>query len=203
MNEPVRPLQIVREVSAQTHNEPPPVERDVSDALRELIGRFDAFIRRTASRHGLSGSEIDDVVQDLRVRLWRSFGTAELIRRARATYIYRAAVSASLDIVRRRRTTKSSATSLDAVRPEALADSRRSVDERLEGHDLSRAVHESLALLQESRRAVVRMYLAGYHRLEIAEILGWSEARTRNLLYRGLEDLRRILASRGITRDSA
>lgn len=51
------------------------VDRDVSAALGDLIGRFDAFIRRTASRHGLSGSDIDDVVQDLRLRLWRSFGT--------------------------------------------------------------------------------------------------------------------------------
>jgi RNA polymerase sigma-70 factor (ECF subfamily) len=180
----------------------PAVDRDVSAALGDLIGRFDAFIRRTASRHGLSGSDIDDVVQDLRLRLWRSFGTSELIRRAKPTYMYRAAVSASLDIIRRRRAGKSSGGPLDSVHPAALAEPRRGADERLEAQELSRAVHDSLALLHESRRAVVRMYLAGYQRLEIAELLGWTEAKTRNLLYRGLEDLRQILSSRGITRDS-
>ena len=41
--------------------------------------------------------------------------------------------------------------------------------------------------------------LAGYHRNEIAQLLGWSEAKTRNLLYRGLEDLRKELTARGIT----
>jgi len=59
-------------------------------------------------------------------------------------------------------------------------------------------VHRALALLAEPRRAVVRMHLAGYERSEIAELLGWSEPKTRNLLYRGLADLRRILASWGI-----
>jgi RNA polymerase sigma-70 factor (ECF subfamily) len=42
------------------------------------------------------------------------------------------------------------------------------------------------------------MHLAGYERHEIAELLGWSEAKTRNLLYRGLADLREVLDSWGI-----
>jgi RNA polymerase sigma-70 factor (ECF subfamily) len=42
------------------------------------------------------------------------------------------------------------------------------------------------------------MHLAGYPRQEIADLLGWSEAKTRNLLYRGLDDLRSRLTARGI-----
>ena len=173
----------------------------VSRALRELLERFDAFIRRTASRHGLSGHDVDDVVQDLRVRIWKSFGTAELIRRANPTYMYRVAVSASLDIIRSRRAAKSSAASLDEVHPASLRDERASADSQLAAGELSRAVHDALGMLVESRRAVVRMYRSGYDRFEIADLLGWSEGKTRNLLYRGLDDLRQILASRGITRE--
>ena len=33
---------------------------------------------------------------------------------------------------------------------------------------------------------------------EIADLLGWSEAKTRNLLYRGLGDLRARLTEQGI-----
>lgn len=174
-------------------------EREVSHALRDLIQRFDGFIRRTAARHGLSGSDLDEVVQDLQVRIWKSFGTSEAIRRANANYMQRAAVSASLDIIRRRRALKHQATSLDDVAPHALTDRARPVDERVAGDETARAVHEALGGLQESRRAVVRMYLAGYDRFEIAELLGWTEGKTRNLIYRGLEDLRQILAARGIT----
>ena len=41
------------------------------------------------------------------------------------------------------------------------------------------------------------MHLAGYSREEIAQLMGWSEAKTRNLLYRGLAELREQLGQRG------
>jgi RNA polymerase sigma-70 factor (ECF subfamily) len=68
--------------------------------------------------------------------------------------------------------------------------------------DAGRDVEQSEALeriakavdsLPEARRAVVRMHLAGYDRSEIAGLLNWSEGKTRNLLYRGLADLREQL----------
>lgn len=207
MTSPLRPLRVVREDASpgpgpDGGRDTPQPDREVSRALHDLIERFDAFVRRTASRHGIAGAELDEVVQDLRVRIWKSFGTAELIRRANPTYMYRAAVSASLDIIRRRRSIKASAARLDDVHPSALADGRGGVDERIATRELAQAVHDALELLAESRRGVVRMYLAGYDRYEIADLLGWTEGKTRNLLYRGLEDLRRILASRGITRET-
>lgn len=199
-----RPLRVVRDApsigsAAGDGGAEASPDVDVSRALHELIERFDGFVRRTASRNGMVGAEIDDVVQDLRVRLWKSFGTAELIRRAKPSYMYRAVVSAALDVNRRRRALKSSAARLDDVHPEALADARSRADGTLAANELSRAVHDALDMLAESRRAVVRMYLAGYDRFEIADLLGWTEGKTRNLLYRGLEDLRGILVSRGIT----
>ncbi len=52
--------------------------------------------------------------------------------------------------------------------------------------------------MSRPRRSVVRMYLTGYDREEIADLLGWTEPKTRNLLYRGLADLREILTEMGI-----
>ena len=170
---------------------------DASRALEHVVSRFDAFIRRSARRHGLSGADVDEVVQELRLRMWRSLGTAELIRRAKASYIYRTAISASIDIIRRRRTRRFEAASDDSV-AEIAPDTRRRADSRLDEHELADAVHRAIAMLAESRRAVVRMHLAGYERHEIADLLGWTEAKTRNLLYRGLADLREILESWGI-----
>lgn len=174
-------------------------EGEVSQALTDLIDRFDGFIRRTADRHGLSGADVDEVVQDLRIRIWKAFGTSELIRRAKSTYLYRAAISASLDIIRRRRTIAGRAASFDDPAPPRAEARGVGPEERLEAGDLATAVHEALGMMQESRRAVVRMYLAGYDRFEIADLLGWTEAKVRNLLYRGLQDLREILRGRGIT----
>jgi RNA polymerase sigma factor (sigma-70 family) len=171
---------------------------DASRALEHVVGRFDAFIRRAARRHGLAGDEIDEAVQDLRLRMWKSLGTAELIRRANPSYIYRAAISASIDIIRRRRARHFESTALADDVTDELPDPRRGADAGLEGQEIAAAVHRAVALLAESRRAVVRMHLAGYDRDEIGELLGWSEPKTRNLLYRGLSDLREILESWGI-----
>jgi len=173
------------------------VDGDASRALEHIVSRFDAFIRRSARRHGLEGADVDEVVQELRLRMWKSLGTAELIRRAKASYIYRTAVSASVDIIRRRRTRRFEAASLDDARAEAAADTRRRADDAIDADDVAAAVHRAVAMLAESRRAVVRMHLAGYDREEIAALLGWTEAKTRNLLYRGLGDLRQILDSWG------
>jgi RNA polymerase sigma factor (sigma-70 family) len=173
-------------------------DADASKALEHVVGQFDAFIRRSARRHGLDRAEVDEVVQDLRVRMWKSLGTADLIRRAKASYIYRAAISASIDIIRRRRARRFEATSLDDGIAEAVSDPRRRADSGVEGDELAATVHRAVGMLSESRRAVVRMHLAGYERDEIADLLGWTEAKTRNLLYRGLADLRDILDSWGM-----
>src|SRR5207237_288285 len=68
-------------------------DRAASQALEDVVNRFDAFVRRSTRRHGLHGADVDEVVQDLRLRMWRSLGTAKLIRRAKASYIYRVAIS--------------------------------------------------------------------------------------------------------------
>ena len=178
--------------------EPQEPGSEASRALEHVVNRFDAFVRRSARRHGLQGDEVDEVVQELRVRMWKSLGTAELIRRAKTSYIYRAAISASIDIIRRRRTRRAQSRSLDDDVAESATDTRHRADAALDEQEVARMVHRAMALLAESRRAVVRMHLAGYDREEIAELLGWSEAKTRNLLYRGLADLRQVLESWGV-----
>jgi RNA polymerase sigma-70 factor (ECF subfamily) len=178
--------------------EPQEPGSEASRALEHVVNRFDAFVRRSARRHGLQGDEVDEVVQELRVRMWKSLGTAELIRRAKTSYIYRAAISASIDIIRRRRTRRAQSQSLDESVAESATDTRHRADAALDEDEVARMVHRAMALLAESRRAVVRMHLAGYDREEIAELLGWSEAKTRNLLYRGLADLRQVLESWGV-----
>jgi RNA polymerase sigma-70 factor (ECF subfamily) len=172
---------------------------DVSPAIDDVVVRFGDAMRRTARRHGLSEDEIDDALQDVRIRLWRALGTGEKIRRAPASYLHRTVVSAAIDFIRRRRARRETvaahddASALNVEDPPARAD--RALDESEIAAEVARAIDE----LVESRRAVVRMYLAGYEREEIASLLGWTEPKTRNLLYRGLDDLRATLTARGIT----
>jgi RNA polymerase sigma-70 factor (ECF subfamily) len=64
--------------------------------------------------------------------------------------------------------------------------------------ELGEQVEVALQAITPSRRPVVRMYLAGYGTTEIGELLGWTEAKARNLVYRGLADLRSRLRDMGI-----
>ncbi len=177
--------------SADTHASAEPV--DLSPALEDVVRRFGGYMRRTAHRHSIDAAELEDVVQETRIRLWKALGSDEKIRHAPASYIARTVMSAAVDFLRRRR----------ARREEALPEPQQigslsfasadTADRTVAEADVSAALDRAVNLLVESRRPVIRMYLAGYDREEIAELLEWSEAKTRNLLYRGLADLRETL----------
>jgi len=155
------------------------------------------MVRSVGWRHRLSEDDVDEVLQEVRIRLWRAQGETEQIRRAPASYVYRTAVSAALDLIRRRRARRADQTiSLDE--PGASVQVRENPESTLEYSELSRLVAQAIDQIPASRRPVVRMHLAGHPREEIAALLGWSEAKTRNLLYRGMNDLRERLTGMGI-----
>jgi RNA polymerase sigma factor (sigma-70 family) len=174
-----------------------PESGELSPALEDVVRRFGSYMRRTAHRHSIDAAELDDVVQEARIRLWKALGTPENIRQAPAGYIYRTAMSAALDFLRRRRARREESfdTTAGAAPPPFLA--RHGADSALIERETQEAVTKAVNLLVESRRGVVKMYLAGYDREEIADLLGWSEAKTRNLLYRGLADVRESMVALG------
>ena len=159
----------------------------VSGALESLLSRYRDSVVHVARRHGLSDHLLDEAVQELRIRLWRTFPGSEQLAAVSAGYLYRAAVTAALIVLRRRRAKRESGIELT---PHFEETTRAREAEAGWG---SRRLLE----LPSARRAVVRLHLRGYHRDEIAALLGWSEARTRNLLYRGLDDLRAVLTDGG------
>jgi RNA polymerase sigma-70 factor (ECF subfamily) len=170
----------------------------LSAALDGVVSRFARMVRSVGARHGLSEADLDDVLQEVRIRLWRSCATSEQVQGLGASYVYRTAATAALDLLRRRRSRGGDLTDSVDEHSERLISSAGAA-EALDAQDLERQVLRALDVLPVSRRMVVRMYLSGYEREEIAELLGWTEAKTRNLLYRGLADLRSRLAKVGIT----
>jgi RNA polymerase sigma-70 factor (ECF subfamily) len=169
----------------------------LSQALETLLARYAGLVERAGARHGLTRSDVDEVFQDVRVRLWKSRRTSESILSTPGSYLYRTAVSAALSLIARRRGAPGVVVNLD---PEALVETLTPGDGRLRvaRAELRDQLEQALSSLVPSRRPVVRMYLAGYNHEEIAAVLGWTEAKARNLLYRGLEELRRQLTLAGV-----
>ena len=174
-----------------------PGSDELSTALEAVIARFATMVRSVGARHRLSERDLDEVLQEVRIRLWRADPQGEQIGSIGASYVYRTAVSAALDLLRRRRAYAADSTdSVDLHSDRLAAPQHASADAEM--RELSDRILDAVNTLHASRRPVVRMYLSGYEREEIAELLGWTEAKTRNLLYRGLADLRRKLAEMGI-----
>jgi RNA polymerase sigma-70 factor (ECF subfamily) len=168
----------------------------LSASLEALVTRFGRMVRRVGFDHGLSEADVEEVVQEVRIRIWKA--RADVVGELQAAYVHRTAVSAALDIIRRRR---SEARFSDAELADDISvsnDPSLDAQRGLEIAELEAGVAQVVETLAPPRRPVVRMYLQGYDREEIAELLGWTEGKTRNLLYRGLADLRAKLAAKGL-----
>jgi RNA polymerase sigma-70 factor (ECF subfamily) len=184
---------------------PPPTLELTSDAARHasalerVLDRFAGVALRAGAAHGLRGDDLDEVMQDVRIRIWRAGGGLPKLEALTSSYIYRTAASAAVDMLRRRRARREQTVG-DRTGSMLQLESQptASADARLMSAETLAAIQRAIEDIPVNRRAVVRMYLKGYDRYEIAALLQWSEAKTRNLLYRGLEDLRERLTALGM-----
>jgi RNA polymerase sigma-70 factor (ECF subfamily) len=170
----------------------------VSRALESVMTRYSGVLRTVGARYRLPSADLDELAQEVRVRLWGALSSDERIDAVSPSYLYRAATTAAIDIVRRRRSARGD--SLDVVDDAEVSARRSPVTPERDAtlRELGERVEEALQSITASRRPVVRMYLAGYGTTEIGELMGWTEAKARNLVYRGLGDLRVRLRAMGI-----
>jgi RNA polymerase sigma-70 factor (ECF subfamily) len=181
--------------------DPPPGREQVDARLEALVRDYGQLLRQIIRKFVPPGSGVDpdEIEQEVRIRLWRALERETDLRHA-ASYIYRVAATATIDAIRRIRARREE----QLPRPEdgqheATPDSEgRFPDQTAIQHELMAAVRASLRELSTDRRRAVSLHLQGFTNLETAELLGWSEPKARNLIYRGLRDLRAALRRRGI-----
>jgi RNA polymerase sigma factor (sigma-70 family) len=133
-----------------------------SSELEGLLARFAGLVRRVGRQHRLSEADLDDVLQEVRIRLWRVHSggggrTSEQIEQVSASYVYRTAVSAAIDLLRRRRARGAEQTvALDEVEEPVSEreDPTRSVEEAQLAAQLSRAIE---AITPAERDSVHRL----------------------------------------------
>src|SRR5205823_4673666 len=81
----------------------PDVVPSRTTTIERVLARFSDVALRAGAAHGLRGDDLDEVMQDVRIRIWKAAGEAEKLETLTSSYIYRAAASAAVDILRRRR----------------------------------------------------------------------------------------------------
>lgn len=163
--------------------------------LARLVEQFDTVIRGVARTRGFTAAEIDELVQEIRVRLWRSQPSEQNLERIGASYVQRVAMTAAIDMLRRRRSRREDSLDQLAATPETPAVLQVPPKDGADDAEIACRLELALAHLPRNRRLVVQLHLEGYARPEIAALTGWTDDKVRNLLYRGLDDLRERLRS--------
>lgn len=170
-------------------------EPDLDERLRLLLEQYRHVIRRAIRRYASAGSGLDpdDIEQDACIRVWRALSEQRELGRP-ASYLYRVAVNASLDAWRRLRARREeplsgpgeeerSLPSVAMESPECRAQQRQKVDQ----------IQTALGRLAINRRRAVALHLQGFTTTEIGRLRDWTEPKARNLVYRGLGDLKALL----------
>jgi RNA polymerase sigma-70 factor (ECF subfamily) len=138
----------------------------------------------------------DDIAQEAMLRVLGSLEKTEHSQGPSASYLWKVAYTATVDEIRRVRRRQERPLEAAELERRGPVDAAGPLREAREG-ELVQAVTDCLRRLRESRRLMVGFHLMGHSLAESQDLSGWDAKKVRNLLYRGLADLRRCLAARG------
>jgi RNA polymerase sigma factor (sigma-70 family) len=136
------------------------------------------------------GLDPEDILQDVRVRIWQVVSdNREII--SLPAYIKKIISSAVIDQLRKRQRDDGLLRREEQIR---ISEQRNLYSwETVRKKAMEEAVGRAVERLISSRRQVVKLYLLSLSIPEISSYLNWTQDKTRNLLYRGLRDLKKTL----------
>ena len=179
---------------------------EIEERFNAVVEEFGILLRRAIVRYCPhdKGLQFDDIEQEARMRLWRAL-QAEREVADYASYLYRIAATATIDAMRRIQARHEE--QLDALMEQRADEGEimivpapvKDSPERLtESREAVRKVMSVVAKLPDEQRRAVGMYLQGMTSQDVADLMGWTEPKSRNLIYRGLKELRKLLREEGI-----
>jgi RNA polymerase sigma-70 factor (ECF subfamily) len=171
-----------------------------NDSFEQLVREHQAMVFRTLTRLTGSADRVDDLAQEVFLRLYRalpSFRGEALV----STYLYRIAVNVAQDEWKRRRREDRPLVSIsqdpDFPMEERLPDPDPNAQQQMEEREFAGMVNEELQRLS----AIERTILVLYHQEErsyqqIAEALRMPIGTVRTHLHRARKRLREAIAAR-------
>jgi RNA polymerase sigma factor (sigma-70 family) len=183
--------------SAAERTEGPGTASSADGRLEALAKQYAGLIVAVAARVGgaLTEAYRDDIRQNVLIALWKRLERADPIERP-SSYIFKAAVRETARTVRRELERRQRGEALELV-AEPASD-QDSPHRQLDGREHAGVIRDCLAELDVDRRRAVQAHLAGFDVDEIMQNYGWSYQKARNLVARGMSDLRLALARKGV-----
>ena len=162
------------------------------DEVELLFREHHDHVLRAAYRVTGSAVDAEDVLQTVFLRLVRRKEKLDLSP-SPGSYLHRAAVNASLDLLRSR--TRSRSVSIEEVAPRATESSEPNPETQHVDRELQNQIRRSIATLgPKAAEIVVLKYFEGHSNVEIAERLGTSQMVIGVLLHRARTRLRKEIA---------
>lgn len=164
------------------------------EELIAILDSYAQFIRKHIQKFNLLkyGLDPEDIMQDVRIKIWNLIRSDRTVY-SRGAYIKKIINSSVIDQLRKFRRQDYL---VSHEKHKQISELSRPYDHDKETARLKAwrdSIHEGVERLIRSRRQVIKLYLLGFSIREISSYLGWSVDKTRNLLYRGLADLRNNL----------
>ena len=171
-------------------------ERDARHRLSDWFRQWRAPLRRFLIGRGAARSDLDDVAQEVFLRLMR-YQLTELIEHPQA-YLYKMAANVAAEWAIRGRQVRVYESEWLAALP---AEDR--VEDRISHLELQDEIERALLSLTAQQRQVMKLqFFEGLGRIQIAERLGMSERSVKRVLMKSYEKLRHQLDEdllRGVT----
>ena len=175
---------------------PDPVP-NVEARFESLMVQYDRLIRsivaRVGRRMGFGRDSFllrEDIEQEVRLDLWKQVARGQMIEFP-ATYIYKATIRETLRALRRQ-----ASRAMDSIDGDTAAEEVRDPGDPLQvlmAKEKMAIILVGLGSLTPERKSAVCAHLAGFQFQEIMLQFGWSYQRARNLIARGMADLRKSL----------
>ena len=165
--------------------------------FENLINRFSQFVKAHIQKFNVqkSGIDPDDILQEVKIKIWKIFEDEKKIENY-ASYIRKIVNSSIIDQLRKLNREKGIFTH---EKQKWISDQKSNYLTTTSSEiNAKEIIGDAVNLLIESRRTVVKLYFLNMTIEEISTFLKWSKDKTRNLLYRGLSDLKNILKEKGI-----
>lgn len=172
---------------------------EIENTIEQFSQLIRSAIRKTSPQIDLS--DMDDIEQEVKIKIWREILKSEKEIHNFGSYIWKVTYTTTCRVMKKLFVQKKqlllqgeSSVSIEDF-PQLLM---HNPDRQYEKKELIELIRKAVDSLIESRRQVLKLYLIGMDLNEISEFFNWSDGKTRNLLSRGLADLRQGLFEKGI-----
>lgn len=169
----------------------------MQDSVERFIESLSPYLSSQLCSLGYKGcaTETEDLLQEIRIRVWKTFmNKGKNIRHPKA-YIKKIVFSVFINEINRQKKEKRV---LQLAEDDLNRNSETNSDCPLPHGLLNDILMTSLGMLRKTTRHVIKLHFEGLSLPEIARLNGWSYKKACNVYYRGIEELKGKLLEKGI-----